>query len=77
MGRDEATPQREATKKMGSKVKATCHLWSFVCILLACDICADLYNKVSFVASTVGNLIREFVWRMNHCVLGPLKPTFG
>ena len=31
-GRGEAIPQCEATKKMGSKVKATYHLWSFVCI---------------------------------------------
>ena len=31
-GRGEAIPQCEATKKTGSKVKATCHLWSFVCI---------------------------------------------
>ena len=32
VGRGEATPQRKVTKKTGSKVKAMCHLWSFVCI---------------------------------------------
>ena len=30
--RGEATPQCEVIKKIGCKVKATCHLWSFVCI---------------------------------------------
>ena len=74
--RGEATPQRKATKKTGSKVKATWHLWEFCLHLLACDIRADLYNNASFVASIVGNLIREFVWHANQCVLGPLKPTF-
>ena len=36
--------------------------------LLACDIHADLYSNVSFIAFVVGNLIREFVWHANQCV---------
>ena len=32
VGRHEAIPQCEATKKTGSKVKAKCNLWSFICI---------------------------------------------
>ena len=45
--------------------------------LLACDIRADLYSNVSFVAFAAENLIQEFVWHANQCVLGLLKPTFG
>ena len=44
--------------------------------LLACNIHADLYNNVSFVGCAVGNLIREFVWHANQCVLGPLDSCF-
>ena len=68
--RGEVTPQHETTKKTGSKVKATFHDGTIICgvlfpSMLAYDICSDLYKNVSLVASIVGNLIREFIWRMN------------
>ena len=55
-GRGEAILQCKATKKTGSKVKATCNLWSFCLHLLACDICADLYSNVSLVACGKPNM---------------------
>ena len=64
------------TKKTGSKAKAILPSVEFYLHLLNCDIHADLYSNVSFVSCAVGNLIREFVWHANQCVLGLLKPTF-
>ena len=59
--RGQETPQLEAIKKVGPMVKATCHLWSVVYIFWLATFVLT-YRAKSFVASTMGNLIQEFVF---------------
>ena len=68
--KSEAIPQCKATKKTGCKVRATCHLWSFVCICWLAAFVPICTTMSLLLVCAVRNLIRKFVWHTNQCVLG-------